>query len=89
MKINTITHADYTTLLADNKDDMTELIKWVKNNSERVDLNLNLQKAIVMSSVEKVNIFSDGEDSSTVTNYKFRWFSPPMTATPMKRPREE
>jgi len=54
-----------------------------------VDLNLNLQKAIVMSSVEKVNIFSDGEDSSTVTNYKFRWFSPPMTATPMKRPREE
>jgi hypothetical protein len=24
-----------------------------------------------MSSVEKLNIFSDGEDSSTVTNYKF------------------
>jgi DNA-binding MarR family transcriptional regulator len=24
-----------------------------------------------MSTVENVNIFSDGEDSSTVTNYKF------------------
>ena len=34
-------------------------------------LNLNLQKTTVMSTVGKVNIFSDGEDSSAVTNYKF------------------
>ena len=53
------------------RDDMTELIKWVKNNSERVGLNLSLQKTTVMSNVEKVNIFWDGEDISTVTNYKF------------------
>jgi len=32
---------------------------------------LNLQNTTVMSNVGKVNIFSDGEDSSTVTNYKF------------------
>jgi len=32
---------------------------------------VSLQKTTVMSSVGKVNIFSDGEDSSTVTNYKF------------------
>jgi len=50
---------------------MIELIKWVKNNSERVGLNFNLQKTTVMSTVEKVNIFSDVEDISTVTNYKF------------------
>jgi len=32
---------------------------------------LNLEKTTVMSNVEKVNIFSDGEDSSKVTNHKF------------------
>ena len=32
---------------------------------------MNLQKTTVMSTVEKVNIFSDGEDISTVTNCKF------------------
>ena len=32
---------------------------------------MNLEKTTVMSNVEKVNIFSDGEDSSKVTNHKF------------------
>jgi hypothetical protein len=54
----------------ESKDDMTEMIKCVKNNSDRVGLNLNLQNTTVMSAVEKVNIFSDGEDISTVTNCK-------------------
>ena len=36
-----------------------------------VSLNWNLQKTTVMSTVEKVNIFSDVEDISTVSNYKF------------------
>ena len=34
-------------------------------------LNLNLEKTTVMSNVEKVNIFSDGEDSSKVMNHNF------------------
>ena len=32
---------------------------------------MNLEKTTVISNVEKVNIFSDGEDSSKVTNHKF------------------
>ena len=36
-----------------------------------VSLNWNLQKTTVMSTVEKVNIFSDVEHISTVSNYKF------------------
>jgi hypothetical protein len=32
---------------------------------------MNLGKAVVMSDVENVNIPSDGEDKSTVTNYKY------------------
>jgi len=42
----------------------------VKKISDRVGLNLNLQKTTVMSTVEKVNTFSDGEDISTETNCK-------------------
>ena len=42
-----------------------------KKNSDRVALNLNPQSTTVMSIVENVNIFSDGEDISTVTNYRF------------------
>jgi len=50
---------------------MTELIERVKNSSKIVGLNLNLKKSTVMSTVEKVNIFTEGEDISTVNNYKF------------------
>ena len=32
---------------------------------------MNLEKTTVKSMVENVNISSDGEDSRTVTNYKF------------------
>jgi len=32
---------------------------------------LNLEKTTVKSTVENVNISSNGEDSRTVTNYKF------------------
>ena len=32
---------------------------------------MNLDKTTVMSNVEKVNTFSDSEDSSKVTNHKF------------------
>jgi len=75
-KINTLTHADDTTLLLENKDDMIELIKWVKNSSERVGLNLNLKKTTVMSTVEKVHIFSGGEDNSTVNKQQVFGGSP-------------
>ena len=70
-KLNTITHADDTSVLVKSKDNMTELIAWVKNGSKIVGLNLNLKKSTVMSTVEKVNIFTEGEDISTVNNYKF------------------
>jgi hypothetical protein len=46
---------------------MIELITWV-NNSERAGLDLNKKKTTVMSTVDKVNIISDSEDTSTVTN---------------------
>jgi hypothetical protein len=40
--MNSITHADDTTVLVESKDDMSELIKCIKNGSDMVGLNLNL-----------------------------------------------
>jgi len=48
-----------------------KVTRKIKTSTDRVGINLNLQKTTVMSTVEKVNIYSDGEDISTVTNYKF------------------
>ena len=56
-KINTTTHADDTTVLVESNDDISELIKLDKKNSERVGLYLNQQKTTVMITVEKVNMF--------------------------------
>jgi hypothetical protein len=67
-KINTVKYADDTTVLVESKDDMNKLLKWVKKSSDRVGLNLNLKKTAVMRTVERVNIFSDGEDNNTVNN---------------------
>jgi hypothetical protein len=64
-------YADDTTLTVENKADMAELIKRVKNGSERVGLKFNLKKTSVMSTGEQVIIFADGEETSTVTSYKF------------------
>jgi hypothetical protein len=55
-------------MTAKNKDDMGELIQCVKHNSERACKNLNVKKTTVMSTAENINIFSDDEVTSTVTN---------------------
>ena len=56
-KIISTTQAHGTAVLVECKDDMIETIKWVKCSCDRVGHNLNLQKATVMSNVEKVKTF--------------------------------
>jgi hypothetical protein len=70
-KINNIKYADDTTLLAENKDDMGQLIKRVKISSQKAGLKLNIKKTRVMSVGEQVNIIVDGKEIRTVTSYKF------------------
>jgi hypothetical protein len=70
-KINNLRYADDTTLLAENKDDMVQLIKRVKISSEKAGLKLNIKKTRVMSIGEQGNILVDGEEIRTVTSYKF------------------
>jgi hypothetical protein len=43
-KINNVRYADDTILLAENKDDMVQMIKRVKISSEKASLKLNIKK---------------------------------------------
>jgi hypothetical protein len=60
-----------TTLLAENKDDMIQLIKRVIISSEKAGLKLNIKKTRVTSTGEQASVLVDGEEIRTVTSYKF------------------
>ena len=48
--INNLRYADYTTLMAESEEELKSLLMKVKEESEKVDLNLNIQKAKIMAS---------------------------------------
>ena len=47
--INNLRYADDTTLTAESKEELKSLLMKVKEESERVGLNLNIQKTKVIS----------------------------------------
>ena len=49
-KINKLTYADDTTLMAESEEDLKSLLMNVKEESERVGLMLNIQKTKIMAS---------------------------------------
>ena len=48
--INNFTYADDTTLMAESKEELKNLLMKVKEESEKVDLKLNIQKTKIMAS---------------------------------------
>ena len=47
--INNLRYADDTTLMAESKEELKSLLMKVKEESEKVGLKLNIQKAKIMS----------------------------------------
>ena len=47
--INNLRYADYTTLMAESEEKLKNLLMKVKEESEEVDLKLNIQKAKIMA----------------------------------------
>ena len=64
--INNIRYADDTTIMAENKELKSLLIK-VKEESENVGLKLNIQKTKIMASGSITSWQIDGETMETVT----------------------
>ena len=48
--INNLRYADDTTLLAESKEELKSLLMKVKEESEKVDLKLNIQETKIMAS---------------------------------------
>ena len=64
--INNLRYADDTTLMAESKEKIKSLLMKVKEESERVGLNLNVQKTKIMASGPITSWKIDGE---TVTDF--------------------
>ena len=66
--INSLRHADDTTLRAESKEELKSLLMKVKE-SEKVGLKLNIQKTKIIASGPITSCQIDGETMETVTDY--------------------
>ena len=65
---NNLRYADDTTLVAENKE-LKSLLMKVKEESEKVGLKLNIQKTKIMASGPITSWQIDGETMETVTDF--------------------
>ena len=69
--INNLRHADDTTLMAENEEKLKSLLMKVKEEREKVDLKLNIQKTKIMASGPITSWQIDGEAVETVAHFIF------------------
>ena len=67
--ISNLRYADDTILMAENKEELKSLLMWVKEENEKVDLKLNIQKTKIMASGPITSWQIDGEIVETVTDF--------------------
>ena len=67
--INNCRYADETTLMAESKEELKCLLMKVKEESEKVGLKLNIQKAKIMASSPITSWQIDGATPETVKDY--------------------
>ena len=84
--INNLVYADGTTLVAENKGELQNLLMRVKKESEKSDLKINIQKTKIMASSPITSWEIDGGNSgNSVRLYFFglqnhcRWWLQPQT----------
>ena len=69
--INNLRYADDTTLMAESKEELKNLLMKVKEESEKVGLKLNIQKTKIMASGPITSWQIDGEMMETVKDFSF------------------
>ena len=67
--INNLRYADDTNLMAENEEELKSLLMKMKEESEKVGLNLNIQKTEIMASDPKTSWQKVGETVETVTDF--------------------
>ena len=69
--INNIRYADETTLMAESKGELKSLLMKMKEEREKVDIKLSIQKAKIMASSSTISWQIDGETVETVIDFIF------------------
>ena len=69
--INHLRYADDTTVMAESEEELKSLWMKVKEESEKVGLNLNIQKMNIMASSPITSWEIDGEAVETVSDFIF------------------
>ena len=69
--INNPRYKDDTNLMAESKEDLKSLLMKVKDESEKVDLKLNIQKTKIVASGLITSWQIDGETIETMTDFIF------------------
>ena len=69
--INNLRYADDTTLMAESEEELKSLLMKVKEESEKVGLNLNTQKTKIMASGPITSWEIDGETVERVSDFIF------------------
>ena len=77
--INNLIYADDSTLMVESEEELKSLLVKVKEESEKVDLKLNIQKTKIMASGPNTSCQIDGETMETMRDYfeglqnHYRW----------------
>ena len=69
--IKNLRYADDTTLMAESEEELKSLLMKVKKESEKVGLQLNINKTKIMASGPITSWQIDGEIMKTVTDFIF------------------
>ena len=67
--INNLRYADDTTLVAESEEELKSLLMKVTEESEKVDLKLNIQKTKIMASRPITSWLIDGDTVETVADF--------------------
>ena len=69
--INNLRYADDTTLMAESEEQLKSLLMRVKEESEKADIKLNIQKTKIITSGPITSWQIEGEKVETVTDFIF------------------
>ena len=67
--INNLRYSDETTLMAESKEELKNLLMKVREESEKVGIKLKIQKTKIMASSPIISWQIDGETGETVTEF--------------------
>ena len=67
--INNLRYADDTTLMAESEEEIKSHLMKVKEESENIDIKLNIQKSKIMASSPITSWEIDGETVETVSDF--------------------